>query len=204
MADEARASGGRSLTWLWMILALVVVGGFLTWLGMEAEPSAVAVVEEGEGEEEGMPLDSGVVAVPKDTLAANKARYTGQRVQVAQLEATSQLGPTIFWAELGDRANQVPILVRLDSAAAEGWQLQQGASYTVVGEIRRMSDSLATVWGEQGEFAGEGEQMQASFTDYFIQASRIRQSRGGGDQGAARESTAPAQSPDEGAAPSGG
>ncbi len=185
MADEAKTdeksqrASGRSLTWLWMILALVVVGAFLTWLGMESEPTTVVVVDEDEGGEEA--LEPGVTAVPKDTLAADKSRYEGQRIRVARVEATGSLGPQIFWGELGDRSNQVPILVRLDSAAAEGWEMRSGAFYTLTGTVHRMADSLATQWGEMGQFAGEGEQMQAAFADYYIQGSRVRPSRGGDD-----------------------
>lgn len=195
MADEAKVGPAgepersepstRSRTWLWMILSLVIVGGFLAWLGMASEPTTVAVSEEdaeaaasGEGGEN-------VPTVLKDTLAANEAAYEGQRIRVPEVEATAQLGPRIFWGELGDPANQVPILVRLDSAAAEGWQMRSGALYTLTGEVRRMSDSLAAAWGEQGEFSGEGEQMQATFTEYFIQTSRIRPSRGTSSGGGA-------------------
>ena len=177
MADEAKASGGRPLTWLWMLLALVVVGGFLFWLGSAAEPtSTVAVVEE-EGSDEGDPLEAGVTQVVKDTLAADKARFAGQRVRVGQVEATGTLGPTIFWGELGDPSRQVPILIRMDSTAASGIDVTTGSYYTVTGEVQPMSDSLATVWGEQNEFTGEGEQMQAAFADYYIQVSTIRPSR---------------------------
>ena len=85
MAENAKGRRSGSLTWLWMILALVVVGGFLAWIGMASEPSSVAVVEE-EGEEavEGAAGEGATfVEVPKDTLAADKAAYEGQRVRVA-------------------------------------------------------------------------------------------------------------------------
>jgi hypothetical protein len=182
MADDAKVGGGRSRTWLWMIVALVAIGGFLVWLGAASEPSAVAVAEADGGEEEDEAGEGGMtsfVEVAKDSLAANKARYDGQRVRVAQVEATGSLGNRVFWGELGDRANQVPILIRMDSAAAQGFQVQTGTLYTLTGQMNRMSDSLATVWGEAGEFAGEGEQMQAAFADYYIQVSTIRPSRGG-------------------------
>lgn len=180
MADEAKGGTGRSLTWLWMILALVVVSGFIVWLGVASEPTQVTIVDEDEGDEgPAMALDSGVVAVNKDTLGADKAAYEGQQVQVDRIALTTQLGDRIFWGELGDRQRQVPILVRVDSTEAAGWEMRPNALYTITGEVIRMSDSLATAWGEQGEFRSEGEQMQAAFADYFIQASRIRPSRGG-------------------------
>lgn len=179
MADEAKTgpTSGRSKTLLWMILSLVVVGGFLVWLGMASEPTAVPVVAEDEETAEDV-ADRDVPLVEKDSLADNKAAYEGRIVRVEDIEATTELGPAIFWGELGDQANQVPILVRLDSAAAEGWELRTGTSYNVTGQVSRMTDSVAAEWGEQGEFRGEGEEMQATFTDYFIQASRIRPARG--------------------------
>ena len=177
MADGTKASEGRSLTWLWMLLALVAVGGFLFWLGSASEPTTAVVVEE-EGEGPGAdPLEAGVTEVVKDTLAADKARFVGQRIRVAEVEATGMLGPRIFWGELGDPSRQVPILIRMDSTAASGIEVRTGSMFTVTGEIQPMTDSLATVWAEGNEFTGEGEQSQAAFADYYIQASRIRPAR---------------------------
>lgn len=182
MADDsgtpdAGSKGGSqtpsgSYTWLWMILALVAVGGFLTWLGMEAEPTAVTVVEE---EEDPAIMDPpSIPVVPKDTLAADKQRFVAQDIRVHNVGAGGTLGDQIFWGELGDPTTQMPILIRLDSASAAGFDPQIGAFYSVRGRVFPMSDSLAMAWGEQGQFYGEGEQTQAAFTDYYIQASDIR------------------------------
>lgn len=176
MADESHAADGRSLTWMWMVLALLVVAGFLTWLGLTSEPSAVRIVEEDTTEAEAAGGEFAVV--PKDTLAANKGRFEGQVVRVPSLEATGMLGESVFWGELGTQQNQVPILIRMDSAlAAEGMQVETGSEYSVLGMVYRMSDSIAAVWGEQGVLADEGAQMQATFADYFIEASNIRPAR---------------------------
>ena len=177
MAHETRAAGRRPTTWLWMVLALVCVAGFLTWLGLTSEPSTVAIVEEGEEGETAGPGGEFTV-VPKDTLAANKASYEGQVVEVPQVEATGSLGPLVFWAELGTQSNQVPILVRMDSMLeASGMQVQAGSNYAVRGTVRRMTDSIATAWGEAGVLPDEGAQMQATFADYFIEANNIRPAR---------------------------
>ena len=185
MADETRAAGRRPMTWLWMALALLCVAGFLTWLGLTSEPSTVAVVEEPE-EEEGFGPGGEFTVVPKDSLAADKARYEGQVVQVPRMEATGSLGPVVFWGELGSQSNQVPILVRLDSTlAAEGMQIASGTEYMVRGTVHRMTDSIAGVWGEAGVLPDEGARMQATFADYFIEASNIRPARpeAGGQSG---------------------
>lgn len=169
--EKVKASAGN-LSWLWMILALITVGGFLTWLGIESEPTSVSVMEAGGSEDFGGEV--GVPVVSKDTLGANKTRFIGQRIQVHNIEATGSLGQRIFWGELGDRANQVPILVRMDSATAAGFRMQMGGLYSMTGSIYSMSDSLATAWAEAGELAGEGERMQAAFADMYFMIDRIR------------------------------
>jgi hypothetical protein len=197
MAEDPKAGGqvsrSGSLTWLWMVLALVSVGGFLTWLGMASEPTSVSVVED--TTDAGMDSD-GVPVVSKDTLAANKAGFAGQEIRVHNVAATGDLGGGIFWGELGTQANQVPILIRLDSAAQEGFQTQTGGLYTLTGRLFAMSDSLAGVWLDAGELAGEGERMQASFADYYIQVRNIRptpasqRESGGSGSGAGGEGSA--------------
>lgn len=173
MADETRAAGRRPMTWLWMVLALVCVAGFLTWLALTSEPSSVAVVEETDEDEGFGPGE--FTLVPKDSLAADKARYEGQVVQVPRIEATGSLGPVVFWGELGSQANQVPILVRMDSTlAAVGMQIASGTEYVVRGTVHRMTDSIAGAWGEAGVLPDEGARLQATFADYFIEARNIR------------------------------
>lgn len=188
MAEQGGATGGRSFTWLWMLLAVVVVAGFLTWLGMASEPSAVAIVEE-EDTTEVDAEDGTFTEVARDSLAANKGRYEGQVIRVPDLQATGGLGPQVFWGELGTPERQVPILVRLDSAlAADSMQVESGNRYAVTGLVQSMTDSVAAAWLESGVLPDEGAEMQATFADYFIEASRIRPARsggaGGGSQGA--------------------
>jgi hypothetical protein len=159
----------------------VVVGGFLTWLGVASEPTTVAVVEEGNDDEFAVDAD-GVIVVERDTLAANTGRYLGQSVRVRGVEPTGRLGDNIFWGELGDMERQAPILVRMDPALAARLDIQAGMAYTITGEVQRVSDELVEGWAEQGEFAGEGEQLQAMFADYYIQATDVRPTRGGGPE----------------------
>jgi hypothetical protein len=178
MADTGRAPAGRPMTWVWMVLALVVVGGFLTWLGMASEPSTVAVIDENGDARNGGPDDTGLVTVERDTLAANVGRFLDQRVRVLGVEATGRLGPGIFWGELGDPGRQVPILVRMDEAVAGVVEIQQGVEYTITGQVHQVTDDLVERWAGQDEFTGEGEQLQATFADYYIQASAVRPTGG--------------------------
>lgn len=172
MADDQQSKTGMgAYTWLWMILALVTVAGFLTWLGMTAEPTSVTVVEE---EDETAMDPPSVPVVHKDTLGENEGRFVARDIRVHNVTTTGTLGDVIHWGELGTRTTQVPILLRLDSAAAAGFEPESGTAYSVRGRVFPMTDSLANRWGEQGDFFGEGEQTQAAFTDFYMQVSDIR------------------------------
>jgi len=183
MADEPRApetgeagasqkpKKAGSFAWLWMILALISVGGFLAWLGMEAEPTSVTVVET---EDEGLMDPPSIPVISKDSLADNKAEFVAQDIRVHNVAITGTLGDRIYWGELGDRNTQVPILLRLDSASAAGFVAQTGTPYSVRGRTYPMNDSIANAWGDDGEFSSEGNQMQAMFTDYYMELTDIR------------------------------
>ncbi len=167
-----------SLAWLWMLLALISVGGFLAWLGTEAEPTSISVVE---GEEEMAIIDPpGTPVISKDSLAETKGEFVAREIRVHNVAITGTLGEKIYWGELGDQTTQIPLLVRLDSAVAAGdsvsgpFSPQTGALYSIRGLLFPMSDSLAMQWGEEGEFSSEGNQTQAMFTDYYMQVNDLR------------------------------
>jgi hypothetical protein len=181
MADRGRAPAGRPMTLVWMVLALVVVGGFLTWLGIASEPTSVVVVE-GNGDEQNGAAEEGLVVVERDTLAVGMGQYVNQQVRVRGVPATGRLGPTIFWGELGDMARQRPVLIRMDEPLPGGVAVESGREYTITGQVLPVTEELVDTWAEAGEFAGEGEQMQAAFADYYIQASAVRPTRGAGGQ----------------------
>jgi hypothetical protein len=172
MADLGRPPAGRPLSLVWMVLALVIVGGFLTWLGIASEPTTVVVVDYENDVDAGDP--GAFTPVPRDTLAENRARFLDQGIRVEGVASTGRLGPAIFWGELGDLERQIPILVRVDPDAARTVEIRSGVEYTISGQVRRVTEELVEEWAAAGEFAGEGEQLQATFADYYIQASAVR------------------------------
>jgi hypothetical protein len=178
MADRGRAPAGRPMTWVWMILALVVVGGFLTWLNIASEPSAVVIVDGNDEDDQNGPAGAGVTVVERDTLAVALERYANEQIRVQGVQATGILGPAIFWGELGDMTQQRPVLVRLDQPLAGDARIEAGVEYTITGQVLPVTEQLVDTWAQADEFAGEGEQMQAAFADYYIQASAVRPTRG--------------------------
>src|SRR5690606_28952196 len=107
------------------------------------------------------------------------AQYLGREIRVADVEATGRLGPGIFWGELGDVERQIPLLVRMTPELAGRMEIQVGRAYTITGEVQQATEELVGQWDEAGEFAGEGEALQATFADYYIQARSVRPTAGG-------------------------
>jgi hypothetical protein len=119
MAERGGVTAGRPMTLLWMVLALVIVGGFLTWLNMASEPTTVAVVESNDDENGTViPMPAPLTVVEREALGAASVGTWGSRCVCSGVEATGRLGARIFWGELGDPGRQIPILVRLDTAQA--------------------------------------------------------------------------------------
>jgi hypothetical protein len=101
-----------------MILAFLVVGGFLYWLSITAEETEVEIVE-GEGEEEEM-IPTAATLTQSEFLGG-AAEYEGQTIEVTNVRVASRLGPKAFWVGPDDN----PYLVKIDEElfgppAAEG------------------------------------------------------------------------------------
>jgi hypothetical protein len=152
-----------------MIAAFLVVGGFLYWLNITAEPTEVAV-EEGGGRERA----AGIAAIlDVDDFLAEPIRFQGQNVEVTGARVTSRLGGQAFWIGPQDR----PFLVKLAPPALEtGISVSSGDVFSLVGAVLMMTDSALVAWGDAGAFASEGERAVAEFAvgSLFLEASEIR------------------------------
>ena len=181
MADinvERRRSGG-GLTWVLALAAVVVVGGFLYWLGASSEPTSVAVVE-GEAADS---ADAGpaATAVALGTFANAPDSYDGQTIRLESVDVASRLGNEAFWIQL---PNQVPYLIKLDSAAlSQAAAIQAGGKVTVTGPVRMMNDSVLGAWEQRGVLQGT-QRDEASFATSFLEAVRVQPARGGQQSGA--------------------
>lgn len=91
-----------------MILAFLIVGGFLYWLSITAEGTEVQIVEE-EPEEEVIPTSAIVAA---SDFFASPTNYEGDTIEVTGARVASKLGPKAFWVGPDDN----PYLVKIDEA----------------------------------------------------------------------------------------
>lgn len=89
-----------------MILAFLIVGGFLYWLSITAEGTEVQIVEE-EPEEEVIPTSAIVAA---SDFFASPTNYEGDTIEVTGARVASRLGPKAFWVGPDDN----PYLVKID------------------------------------------------------------------------------------------
>ena len=93
-----------------MILAFLVLGGFLYWLNITAQPTEVAIVEE---TDEGGPSASAILSM--DDFLANPEGQVDAVVEVTGARVASRLGTQAFW--IG--ADDAPYLVKMGPAVVE-------------------------------------------------------------------------------------
>ncbi len=159
-----------------MLLAFVLVGGFLYWLNITAEPTEVAIAEE--VEERGSTASS---ILSLDDFLANPEGQVDATVEVTGARVASLLGTQAFWIGPDD----APYLVKLSPELVEaGTEMVPGAMVSVIGTVYMMSDSVLTAWDALGAFGNQGDRIVAEFATSFLEASDVREQGGGAPDGA--------------------
>jgi hypothetical protein len=159
-----------------MILAFLVVIGFLYWLNVTAEPTQVPIVEEVEN-----PRDSGASAIlDVSDFLGDPGQYEGQLIEVTGARVSTRLGPQAFWIGPDD----APFLVKMGSdLVAAGTEILVEQSMTLVGTVQMMSDSAHATWDAEGAFPNEGDKVVAEFAigSPFLEAISVGNPGGSGD-----------------------
>ena len=161
-----------------MILAFLVVIGFLYWLNVTAEPTQVTIVEEE------VRSSSGASAIlnEADFLSAPD-QYEGQLVEVTDARISSRLGPQAFWIGPDDS----PFLVKMGpELVGAGTEILIEQRVHLTGLVGMMSDSAHAAWDGQGAFPNAGDKIVAEFAigSPFLEISALEVVGGGGDAGA--------------------
>lgn len=160
---QHRKSAGQ-FSWLWMLATLVVVGAFMYWLAVTAEPSGPRVVEEDDAAE----TEVAAATVALEDLVAGLSNYVGTNVRLEGIPVASRLGTQAFWTAT---STGTPFLIRLTpEAVAGGVTVDPGQTVTVVGRIFAMSDSVIAAWEQEGAIAGAGQRAEAEFATAFLEA----------------------------------
>lgn len=160
-----------------MLLAFVLVGGFLYWLNITAEPTEVAIVEE---VDDRGPTASSILS--QEDFLANPEGQLDATVEVTGARIASLLGTQAFW--IGP--DESPYLVKLSPELMEaGTEITPEAMVNITGTVFMMSDSVLTAWDSLGAFGNEGDRIVAEFATSFLEAAAMRvQGGGGGGDGA--------------------
>jgi hypothetical protein len=170
----SRRGFAEKLTLPLMILAFLVVVGFLYWLNVTAEPTEVTIVEE-EG-----PRSSGATAIlDVADFLSGPAQYQGQIVEVTNARISSRLGPQAFWIGPDD----APFLVKMGpELVAAGTQVLSEQRVNLLGTVWMMNDSTHAAWDAEGAFPNEGDRIVAEFAigSPFLEVTAVEAMAGAG------------------------
>jgi hypothetical protein len=157
----------KSLTWVYMLGAMVLVVGFMFWLGVTSEPSNLVSVRE--GEDAAAPADGGArVTVTATQLGEDPAQYSGRNVHVAGIQVAGNIGQRAVWLTLPE--DKVFLMVLPQEAAGT---VQYGQTIEVEGRLLPRTDEVLAIWEREGVIQSDGDRMQAEFAQYYIEASRV-------------------------------
>ena len=158
-----------------MLVSFIIVGGFLYWLSVTAEPTEVAIVEESTDEGSG----ASTILSSADFLA-NPEGQIDAVVEVTGARVASSLGAQAFWIGPDDR----PYLVKLSPALVEaGMRVLVQSMVDITGTVFMMSDSVLTSWDSLGVFTNPGDRIVAEFATSFLEAQAVESMPGGGGGG---------------------
>lgn len=165
---RSKSAGG--MQWLWMILAVVAMGGFMAWLGVNSQPQAGPVVDEGfsaADTEEFVPGQR--VAV--DDIAGQPETYVDREITLADVAVSSRLGESAFWVVA---SNGTPFLVKLgEEVVASGGTVSDGQVVTVAGPVRAMSAATLDEWEQIGILRSESDRLVAEFATAYLEATEL-------------------------------
>ncbi len=174
MPKNGSRRGATNLGMPLMIVAFVVIGGFMYWLSQQAAAEReMRIVEEAEAAEDTMPE---VQVVQPADIQMDATPFEGQEIRLNAVNVASLLGEQGFWLEM---PNGNPFLVsKGPEVTAAGTTVTAGRPATVTGVVHAMNDSTLTAWTEAGTIA-ESDRIVAEFATHYIEASDVRTSGGG-------------------------
>lgn len=179
-----RRSGGGVPTWLFVVGAVVVVGAFMAWLALTAEPTTVQVVEASPADTLAQTANA-VPAISVQEFAGNGKQYIGREVRLTGVTVDSRLGDQAFWLRM---PNQGLYLVRSTKAGTAGTGIASGMTVNVAGPVVAMGDSVVRAWIDAGAIT-QDQEMEARYATSYIDAWWVQVAQGGAQQQAAPAAT---------------
>ena len=175
MAYIGSRRGAVNLGFPLMVLTFLLLGGFMYWLNITAEPTQPAVLEEVEE----TPDDYAGTIVAAEDLKTGAEAYEGQVVRLARVVISSTMGGQAFFVDLPASENlpATPFLVRALPEA--GAILTMGSMATVTGTLMAVTDSIVEDWVGAG-IISENDRLLVEFATHFIEANQVQTTEAAG------------------------
>lgn len=184
MPDNASRRGAVDLGMPLMILAFLVIVGFMYWLNVQAAADKASRVIEEETPEEEVSTDMGGVALGDVTaIGTDPTTFEGEIIRGVGYSVVSLFGTAGFWVET---AGGNPFLVAYsEGMRASGLTVAQGDVVDVTGELLAMQISFLDEWLAEGAI-NDNDKIIGEFATHFVAATEVTVSGGGGgaDSGA--------------------
>lgn len=181
MRDNSSRRGAADLGTPLMIVAFLVIGGFLFWLYQQSkaeEQLQLQEAAEAQAAQEEADRRADMLVRPEN-LQMDASPFEGDTILIEGQAVASRLGTQGFWLEM---PNGNPFLVSFsDAVRARGMDVTTGQQTNVMGVVLAMNDSILTAWTESGSI-GEGDRLAAEFATHFLSAQEIEILPGGGSQ----------------------
>lgn len=167
MADISveRKSGG--MTWLWALLAVAAVVGFMFWLYAASQEVETAAVVEADSAA-AAPAGPTGEAAELSAIAATPDAFAGRTLQVEGVPVAATVGPRAFW---GDVPGQNPFLVVFGPGVQATENVAAGQTYTIVGTVQAVDEATLGEWVQAGAI-GEAQRDEASFATHALVAEQ--------------------------------
>lgn len=166
MGDQRSRLGAANLSIPLMLLTFLLMGGFLWWLNMNAEPTSVAFMEE--PVEDTTPVAGpGGREVTQEELRMTPDQLEGQIVRIT-LGVAGAVGTEAFFLDVTDS----PFLVKLGPQLVQQGQTVPQGAVTVVGPLMAMTDSTRQDWISKG-LVPPADEVLVEFATHFIEATSV-------------------------------
>lgn len=178
MRDNSSRRGAADLGTPLMIVAFLVMGGFLVWLYQQSEAEEALQLQEAQeaAAQQAEAERRADMLIQPENIQMDASPYAGDTVLIEGQAVASQLGTQGFWLEM---PNGNPFLVSYPESQ-RSQELSTGQSTNVTGVITAMNDSILTAWTESGSI-GEGDRLAAEFATHFLDAQEVELVQGGGE-----------------------
>lgn len=168
--QNASRRGAADMGMPLMILAFIVIGGFMYWLsGQAAAERAARVVEEVPEEEETTPM-TGVALGEVTGVGVDMDAFEGETIRGEGYEVASLFGTAGFWVNTS--TGNPFLVVYTEELRATGMTVAQGDYVNASGELLRMEISYLDEWLAEG-LINDNDKIIGEFATHLVAADEV-------------------------------